>query len=141
MHTEQIAQLELAGWQALLFRHKDIFRGMLPGTRIGFLSKDYFEPPSAIMIVWEAGTHGMEARYEPFPGFETVKIDLLFIADNDVIRRLHDPDTPTPFAEIKRKVRHRDILLYVVRPRDELLECGYEDFIDSLGLSFMGACR
>jgi len=141
MSTDQITQLELAGWQALLIRHKDIFRGMLPGARVGFLSKDSFEPPSAIMIVWEAGTHGMEARYEPFPGFETVKIDLLFIADNDVIRRLHDPDTPTPFAEIKRKARHRDILLYVVRPRDELLECGYEDFIDSLGLSFMGACR
>ena len=74
---------------------------------------------------WRRGT----SRFQ----LETVKIDLLFVADNDVIRRLHDPDTPTPFAEIKRKVRHRDILLYVVRPRDDLLECGYEDFIDSLG--------
>ena len=141
MQTKQITQLALAGWQTLLDRNTDIFRGMLPGARVGFLSKDYFEPPSATMIVWEAVTEGMLASYEPFPGFETVKIDLLFIADDDVIRRLHDPDTPTPFAEIKSKVRHRDILLYVVRPRDELLECGYEDFIDSLGLSFMGACR
>jgi len=141
MQIEQVMQLALAGWQTLLDRHTDIFHSMLPGARIGFLSKDDFEPPSAMMIVWEAGAEGMRASYEPFPGFEKVKIDLLFIADDAAIRRLHDPHTPTPFAEIKSKVRHRDILLYVVRPRDELLDCGYEDFIDSLGLSFMGACR
>ncbi len=141
MEMEQVTQLELVGWQTLLDRNTDIFRGMLPGARIGFLSKDDFEPPSAMMIVWEAGAEGMRASYESFSGFETVKIDLLFIADYAVIRRLHDPDTPTPFSEIKSKVRHRDILLYVVRPRDALLECGYEDFFDSLGLAFIGACR
>jgi len=141
MQIEQPSHLALAGWQALLDRHTDIFRSMLPGARIGFLSKDDFEPPRAAMIVWEAGAEGMRAGYEPFPGFEKVKVDLLFVADDADIRRLHDPHTPTPFAEIKSKVRRRDILLYVVRPRDELLDCGYEDFIESLGLSFMGACR
>ena len=53
---------------------------------------------------------GNAAGYEPFPGFEEVKIDLLFVADDADIRRLHDPHTPTPFAEIKSKVRRRDIL-------------------------------
>jgi hypothetical protein len=141
MELKQVTELELAGWQTLLDRHADVFNGMLPGARVGFLSKDDFEPPDATMIVWEAGAEGMRASYEPFPGFEQVKIDLLFVADADDIRRLHDPSTPAPFSEIKGKVRRRDILLYVVRPRDELLECGYEDFFDSLGLAFMGACR
>ena len=136
-----ISELSLDGWQSLLDRHAELFCGMLPGSRIGFLSKDDFEPPEATMVVWEAGRHGMRAGYEPFPGFEAVKVDLLFIADDAALQKLHDPQTPTPFTAVKSKVRNRDILLYIIKPRDELLDCGYEDFIDSLGLSFMGACR
>ena len=138
---EPIHTLDLDGWQALLDRHPDVFRGLMPGARIGLLSKDDFEPPRATMLVWQANDNGMRAHYEPFPGFEQVKIDLLFIADDDAIRRLHDRAAPAPFAEIKSKVRRRDIILYVVKPRDELIDCGYEDFLDSLGLAFMGACR
>ncbi|MDE2166988.1 MAG: hypothetical protein KGJ66_11715 [Alphaproteobacteria bacterium] len=137
----QVAQLELEGWQALLDRNADMFRGMAAGARIGLLSKDDFEPPTATMVVWQADGERMRAAYESFPGFDRVNIDLLFVADDDTIRHLHDPDAPAPFAEIKRKVRRREVLLYVVKPRDELLEWGYEDFLDSLGLAFMGACR
>jgi hypothetical protein len=28
-----------------------------------------------------------------------------------------------------------------MRPLDELVELGFEDFFESLGLSYMGACR
>ena len=105
------------------------------------MSKDDFEPPTATMVVWEAAEKMMRAKYEPFPGFDQVKIDLLFIADDATIRRVHDSTNLTPFAEIKAKVRRRDILLYVVKPRQELLNWGYEEFLDSLGLVFMGTCR
>lgn len=133
--------LALDGWQGLLDRHPDMFTGLETGARIAFLSKDDFEPPTATMVVWEADGRGMRAAYEPFPGFDEVAVDLLFVADDGTLRRLHDRDTPRPFAEVKAKVRRRDILLYVVKPRSELLDCGYEDFLDSLGLAFMGACR
>ena len=136
-----ISTLDLNGWQTLLDGNPEIFHGLMPGARIGLLSKDDFEPPQATMLVWQVNVDGMQASYEPFPGFEQVLIDLLFIADEDVIRRLHSGHAPEPFAEIKAKVRRRDIILYVVKPRDELIACGYEDFLDSLGLAFMGACR
>ncbi len=118
-----------------------IFLGMQPGSRIGLMSKDDFDPPTATMVVWEATEKAMRAKYESFPGFDHVKIDLLFIADDATIRRVHDCANPTPFAEIKAKVRRRDILLYVVKPRQQLLDWGYEEFLDSLGLVFMGTCR
>lgn len=137
----RLANLDIAGWQSVLDRHPAIFSGMLPGSRVGLLPKDDFDSPNATMLVWEATDGGMQAKYQPFPGFEQVRIDLLFIADDATLARLHDRDNPAPFADIKTKVRRRDILLYVVKPRDELLDNGYEEFLDSLGLVFMGACR
>ena len=139
--AERLTGLDIAGWQALLDRHSAIFAGMLPGSRIGLLPEEDFESPSAMMLVWEATGNAMVADYRPFPGFAEVEVDLLFVADGETLRRLHDPDNPAPFAELKRKVRRRETLLYVVKPRAALLELGYEEFLDSLGLAFMGACR
>jgi hypothetical protein len=139
--SARLADLDLAGWQSVLDRHAAMFSGMVPGSRVGLLPKDDFDTPMATMLVWEATGDGMQATYQRFPGFEHVRVDLLFIVDDATIIRLHDPANPLPFADIKIKVRRRDILLYVVKPRDELLENGYEEFLDSLGLVFMGACR
>jgi hypothetical protein len=136
----QINQLDLGEWQMLLDRNAEFFQGMRVGARIGVLSKNEFEPP-ATMVVWEATEHGMRAGYEPFPGFEQVKIDLLFIADELTIQGMHDPGAGAVFKEIKTKLRRRDILLYVVKPHRALLESGYENFLDSLGLPVLGTCR
>jgi uncharacterized membrane protein (UPF0127 family) len=137
----QFTDLAIEGWQSVLDRHPMIFNGIMPGARVGLMSKDDFEPPSAMMVVWEATDGMMQARYERFPGFDRVNIDLMFIADDETIRRIHDPASPAPFTEIKTKVRRREILLYIVKSRQELLEWGYEDFLESLGLVFMGTCR
>jgi hypothetical protein len=138
---EGLVDLDLAGWQDLLDRHPQIFHGMMAGARVALLPADDFDAPGARMVVWEATGDGMRAGHRPFPGFETVDVDLLFVADEESLRRLHDRTNPTPFGDMKRKVRRREILLYVVRPRDCLLERGYEEFLESLGLVFMGACR
>ena len=137
----QLTEFDISGWQSLLDRNADIFCGIEPGAKVGLLTKDDFEPPAASMLVWESTQAGMRAYYRPFPGFERVEADLLFVADDPTIRRIYDPTNPAPFADIKTKVRRRDILLYVVRPRAHLLERGYEEFLDSLGLTFLGACR
>lgn len=137
---EQINQLELDGWQTLLDRNAALFLGMQVGARIGVLSKDDFEPP-AMMVVWEVTAHGMLARYKPFGGFEQVQVDLLFIADEPTIQRMHNPCAADPFKEIRTKLRRRDILLYVVKPHRALLDSGYEPFLDLLGLPVLGTCR
>ncbi len=141
MQDHRLADLDVPGWQSLLDRHPAIFLGMKPGSRVGLMAKDDFDVPSAMMLVWEATEQGMRARYQPFPGFDQVELDLLFIADDPSIARLHNRANPQPFAEMRAKVRRREILLYVVKPRSELLERGYEEFLDGLGLVFMGACR
>ena len=105
------------------------------------LPEEDFESPGAMMLVWEATEQGMVASYRSFSGFDTVEVDLLFIPNNETLRQLHDRTNLSPFVDMKRKVRRRETLLYVVKPRASLLELGYEEFLDSLGLTFVGACR
>lgn len=138
---QPLSAFDIAPWQAMLDRHPQIFLGMQPGSRIGLLPQEDFDSPSATMLVWQATEHGMRAQYEPFPGFAEVKIDLLFMPDYETVGALHDTSNVAPFTRLKTGVRRRQIMLYVVKPRAELLEQGYEDFLDSLGLVFMGACR
>ena len=138
---QELLQLDVSGWQALLDRHESLFAGLLTGSRIGLLPEEDFESPGAMMLVWEATEQGMVASYRSFSGFDTVEVDLLFIPNNETLRQLHDRTNPSPFVDMKRKVRRRETLLYVVKPRASLLELGYEEFLDSLGLTFVGACR
>ena len=141
MVGQRLIDLDLLGWQAVLNRNAPVFSDIRPGSRIGLMSKDDFEPPDATMLVWEATENAMQTKYESFPGFDEVKIDLLLIADDATIYDIHDPANPNPLAEIKAKVRRRDIMLFVVKPWHELLDCGYSEFLDSLGLVYMGTCR
>ena len=90
----RLIELDIAGWQSVLDRNAEIFGGMAPGAKVGVLSKDDFEPPNATMLVWEATQAGMRAYYHAFPGFESVELDLLFIADDPTIRRIYDPSEP-----------------------------------------------
>ncbi len=138
---QELLLLDLAGWQTLLDRHESLFAGMLAGARIGLLPEEDFDSTAAMMLVWEATGQGMVATYRPFSGFDTVEVDLLFIPNNETLRRLHDRANPSAFADMKRMVRRRETLLYVVKPRASLLDLGYAEFLDSLGLTFMGACR
>ena len=137
----ELLRLDVSGWQALLDRHESMFAGLLTGSRIGLLPEEDFESPGAMMLVWEATEQGMVASYRSFSGFDTVEVDLLFIPNNETLRQLHDRTNPSPFVDMKRKVRRRETLLYVVKSRASLLELGYEEFLDSLGLTFVGACR
>jgi hypothetical protein len=42
---------------------------------------------------------------------------------------------------IKRQIRKGAIMFFVMKTKFELQDAGYEDFLDSLGLAFLGACR
>lgn len=132
---------DLAGWQSLLDRQADAFAGLVPGAAIGLLAEDDAETPGAPMIVWEQTAAGMRAAARAYPGFEGLALDLLFIGDRATLARLADPATPEPLRLMREKARRRDLLLYVVRPRDALSERGYDDFLERLGLVVMGACR
>jgi hypothetical protein len=42
---------------------------------------------------------------------------------------------------IKRLIRRGNIMFFVFKNKAQLQDAGYEDFLESLGLAFLGACR
>ena len=45
------------------------------------------------------------------------------------------------FRRIKRLIRRGNIMFFVFKNKAQLQDAGYEDFLESLGLAFLGACR
>ena len=150
--TDHFGPLHL--WQAMLTRQAELFTGMVPGSAIGFVARagSGLQPGRHIagltqadgggeMLTWEMAADGMHAGKRAYTGFEGVGVDLLFVCEDgafDTVRAALDGDA---LSAIKRLIRQGAIMFYVMRTKYELQDAGYEDFLDTLGLAFLGACR
>ena len=148
---------DLPAWQAMLDRYQELFSDMLPGSRIGILpragtslmpgkhlaglSNSGFSLPDGKMLAWEVNGKGMRAGYRPCRNFQDAQADLLLVPDDaalEEIRRTLDGD---PLSTIRKMIRCGNILFFVMKTKYQLQNAGYEDFLDTLGLAFLGACR
>jgi len=144
-----------ARWQALFDAHAPVFADLVDGARIGFVARTEFAAISgrrleglvhaaaratgAPMLAFEAQDARMSVERARFDGFEQARVDLLFVAADDAIGELTEgADT---LAVIKRALRRGSVMFYALKPKHELQDAGYEDFLDALGLAFLGACR
>lgn len=133
--------LDAEGWQAILDRKQEIFTDMLPGASLGILPKKEFESPVGTMLTWVRQADKMEVVYQSFIGFQDTSVDLLMIADDEALESLHSKAHDNPFNEMREQIRNGNILYYVMKTKTELLDLGYEELIDVLGIPFLGACR
>ncbi len=132
---------DLDGWRALLAGNGEVFADMVPGARIGILPRPDAEVLRGTMLVWEASEDGMRAEITPFDGYQGCGVDMLFVPDEDALAALHDNAARDPLAIMRSRVRDGSILFYVMKRGKELRALGYEDFLESLGLAYVGACR
>lgn len=144
---------EIASWQSMLDRYRELFVEMQEGSRIGFVSREAsgILPGKRLegvqvatevpMLAWQLEGGGMSARIERFAGMSSTKVDLLLVADEEAMATMReqiDGDMPTA---IKRLIRRGRMMFFVFKNKAQLQDAGYEDFLDSLGLAFLGACR
>ena len=144
---------ELAPWQSMLERYSELFVEMQSGSRIGIVSREasgilpgkhlaavqtFAEVP---MLAWQAEGGGMAACIERFSGMSSTRVDLLLVADADAMATMLDQLDGDMLTAIKRLIRRGSMMFFVFRTKAELQDAGYEDFLDSLGLAFLGACR
>jgi hypothetical protein len=144
---------EIAPWQSMLDRYRELFVEMQAGSRIGFVSREAsgILPGKRLegvqvatevsMLAWQLEDGGMSARIERFAGMASTKVDLLLVADEEALATMLGElqgDTPTV---IKRLIRRGRMMFFVFKNKAQLQDAGYEDFLDSLGLAFLGACR
>jgi hypothetical protein len=148
---------DVAGWQRMLDRHAELFTELAPGARIGILPREAtgfapgrqpahwrearFGADGAPLLAWEAAGGRMRACCERVGGFGDARADFLLLADAQSIAEAYAALDSDALGRLKRRIRRGDVMLCTFRTRAELAESGYEDFLDSLGLAFMGACR
>jgi hypothetical protein len=148
---------DLPAWQALLDRYQELFTEMAPGSRIGILprsatnlmpgkhlaglSGSAFRLPDGRMLAWEVESAGMRAGYSPCTRFEDARADLLLVPDDAALEEIRRCLPEDPLSTIKKMIRSGNILFFVMKTKYELQDAGYEDFLDTLGLAFLGACR
>ena len=145
---------ELQDWQSMLDRHAELFSEMLPGSAVGFVPRagSGIQPGKRVaglmnaggegeMMAWEAGDNGMRASLRRYSGFQDAKVDLLFVAEDAAIEAMRGALRGDALSIMKRQIRQGGIMFYVMRTKYELQDAGYEEFLDNLGLAFLGACR
>jgi len=96
---------------------------------------------SGRMLAWERQNEGMRASIEDFGGIKDSRVDLLFVAEDEALTNTRESLSGETLNVIKRLIRKGGIMFYVMKNKYQLQEAGYEEFLDSLGLAFLGACR
>ncbi|MCX7168453.1 MAG: hypothetical protein NTV11_19580, partial [Rhodocyclales bacterium] len=88
---------EIAPWQRMLDRYRELFVEMQQGSRIGFVSREAsgILPGKRLegvqvatevsMLAWQLESDGMSARIERFAGMSATKVDLLLVADEEAM--------------------------------------------------------
>jgi len=152
--TETSAFGEIHEWQAMLDRHATLFSELVPGSAVGFVPRagSGIHPGKHVAGVMAAGGEGqmltwgmdgerMRANVRHYSGFQDARVDLLFVADESGLEAMRDALSGETLSIIKRQIRKGAIMFFVMKTKYELQDAGYEDFLDSLGLAFLGACR
>lgn len=144
---------DMALWQAMLDRQRELFVDMDAGSRLGFVSREasgilpgkHREGVQVVtevpMMAWEIENGGMSARIERFAGLSSTRVDILLVADREAMDTLRAELGGDMLKTIKRLIRRGNIMLFLFRNKAQLQDAGYEDFLESLGLAFLGACR
>lgn len=135
------AWADLAGWQALLARHAPLFETWIDGAAVGIVARSAADLGRGDMLVWTRRDGAMCAEQRPFGGFADAGVAVLFVAGPGALDAVHDHLDDNALGRMKLQLRQGGMLLYVLAPKSQLLDDGYEDFLETLGLAFMGACR
>lgn len=129
------------GWQSLIERHRKLFEPWIEGAAIGMVPRGVVDAGNGTMLAWVRRGDAMCVEERHFGGFEDCGVAVLFVAQAGALEGVHARLDDNALGAIKLLLRKGDMLLYVLAPKLQLIEDGYEDFLETLGLAFMGACR
>jgi len=131
----------LAAWQEVLDRHAALFEEIEEGASVALVARRVLAPArdAVPMLVWVREAGGMAARAAEFRGYRALSADLLLVANEGTLEGALT--RAEPLAEVKRQLRAGGMMFMVLRRKDELRSHGWEDFLEWLGVPFLGTCR
>jgi hypothetical protein len=139
--SEAGAWADLSGWQALLDRHQRLFDAWIDGGAVGIVPRAAADAGDGEMLAWTRRDGSMRVERRRFGGFADCGVGVLFVAEPGALAAVHERLADNALGQMKLQLRQGGMLLYVLAPKSQLLDDGYEDFLETLGLAFMGACR
>ena len=133
---------DIPAWDAMLASHAATFAALQPGCSLGLVPKADTERRAGRMLVWErCDGERMKAEVRPFTGYQGCGVDILFAAEESGLAAIHGALAGRPLGEMKSALRRGELYLFVMKSRDQLIEAGWDEFLESLGLAYLGACR
>jgi hypothetical protein len=133
--------LDPARWQPVLDGHADLFAPLDPGSAAALVAKADWDAASGAALEWRAAAGGMRASLRPWEGAARTDADLIFVGLRDALERLAETDAGERLSRLKDLVHGGEVLFFVMKTKCNLVNAGWEEFLESLGLAFMGACR
>jgi len=129
-------------WEAMLASHAATFAALQPGCSLGLVPKADTERRPGRMLVWErCDGERMKAEVRPFTGYQGCGVDILFAAEDEGLAAIHRRLADRPLGEMKSALRRGELYLFVMKSRDQLIDAGWDEFLETLGLAYLGACR
>lgn len=133
--------LDTGPWQEFVDRKKHVFSKIRDGGKIGILPKDGPEAGGGFLLVWTVREGKITVHNQHFRGFRESGADLLFVAEAPALKKIYEELKNDPLAELKRQIRSGCVVFFVLRTGDELLDMGFGELIDQIGIPWIGACH
>lgn len=143
---------DLAAWQRMIDGYQPLFEPLAANAAVGLVPRFFTDAagarrnaampstPALPMLEWRRTADRMTALPATYRGLEGLGVDLLFLAGDGALEAVL-ARAEHPLGEMKRQLRAARIQFFVFRTKHELRDLGYEDFVEALGLPFLGACR
>jgi hypothetical protein len=128
-------------WQGMLDRHGAAFGNLRSGSRIGIGRRSDLSRDGASIVVWEARRGRLYAEYKPFCGYGDKTLDVMLVGDDAAVDEVAEHLDQEGLPVLKEQVRQGGFVCFLMRAQCDLIEAGYEDVLQSMGVVFMGACR
>jgi hypothetical protein len=144
-------QAAAASWQDVLDAHAELFEPVAVEASVALVPRWTIDAGGrrranvmprtnpVPMQLWQRAPQAMCVRDGVFSGLAQLASDLLLIAEDGALDAALAH--ARPLSELKRLLRRNQVLFMVLRTRDELRDRGWTEFLEALGLPFLGTCR
>ncbi len=127
-------------WQEYLEQNQ-ILAKIKNGARIGILPKNNFGTEGEYLLVWEVKEGRINVFTETFKGFRYSGVEIIFLAEEQVLEKMYQALSNDILSEIKNQIRLGNIICYIMKNRQELIDMGFEELIEYIGIPSIGTCH
>ncbi|MFZ5634037.1 MAG: hypothetical protein ACOY40_14440 [Bacillota bacterium] len=133
--------LDVNAWREFPERNRHVFANIKDGARMGILPRTGPGGEGSTLLVWTVREGKVITGSRPFKGFRESGADLLFVAEPASLERIYKELKNDPLAELKKQIRTGGVVFFVLKTREELLDMGYEELIEAIGIPWLGTCH